>query len=411
MMNSFLIKFFFVLIWILTSCSETTESAGVSGTQVGGVSGKVLNEEDFGQMASQVVLLQEFESTLVALDTVLADSLGFFEFPNVSAGEYSLSALTTDGLSGLVESVQVNADQVTEVNIYVTLIIIQNFNIENIETKNEFNITQIISPSNSLSQVEGQWVLNPVSQDTITILTDNDGQLDTLYIEVIPDGDSYLYQVLELESLVEEDLNSGTFKDNRDNQEYPWVRIGEQIWMAKNLNYKIANAQCYENLLSNCFDHGRLYLWVEAMDIDSLYNDTNFHETTLVEIPPQQGICPTDWHLPTRAEWIELAEFVRVEQSIPIHPDSNAYDVALYLNSQDDWTVAGYDTYGFNARSSGYQFSLGTFNFMGIQTYWWAADEKDRGGAYATSIFDNSEIFYQGSMPKFQALSVRCLKD
>lgn len=33
----------------------------------------------------------------------------------------------------------------------------------------------------------------------------------------------------------------GSFVDQRDMQEYPWVEIGNQIWMAKNLNYNTYN--------------------------------------------------------------------------------------------------------------------------------------------------------------------------
>ena len=86
------------------------------------------------------------------------------------------------------------------------------------------------------------------------------------------------------------------FMDNRDDRWYESVQIGEQCWMAENLNAGIQidgmNDQtdndtiekyCYDNLESNCDHFGGLYQWNEAM----LYS----------VIPGVQGICPDGWYL------------------------------------------------------------------------------------------------------------------
>ena len=67
-------------------------------------------------------------------------------------------------------------------------------------------------------------------------------QNDSIY--VMKDGIIiWEYKIADIDSIIfykpviEEELITGTFIDSRDNTEYSWVQIGEQIWMAENLKY------------------------------------------------------------------------------------------------------------------------------------------------------------------------------
>jgi uncharacterized protein (TIGR02145 family) len=173
--------------------------------------------------------------------------------------------------------------------------------------------------------------------------------------------------------------NSGNFIDSRDNKKYKTIKIGNQTWMAENLNYNASSSRCYEDDPSYCKKYGKLYNLEAAMKA-----------------------CPKGWHLPSKDEW-EILE-VSVGETLV---------AGKYLKAKEGWNESGNgeDTYGFTALPGGYGDSDGSFSNVGYNGYWWSSREGSSSDADYRGMDYDDEGAYWVNYDKSSLYSVRCAQD
>ena len=140
----------------------------------------------------------------------------------------------------------------------------------------------------------------------------------------------------------------GFFKDLRDDQIYRMVQIGEQTWMAQNLNYAYMPDTVKD--LEEYYEtrYGRLYHWSAAMDSAAIFSENGKGCGNVESCSPTypiRGICPDGWHLPDTTEWNTLFDFVRGQIG---NRDSTL--LAAALKSTTGWRISnGSDIFGFES--------------------------------------------------------------
>jgi uncharacterized protein (TIGR02145 family)/uncharacterized repeat protein (TIGR02543 family) len=193
--------------------------------------------------------------------------------------------------------------------------------------------------------------------------------------------------------------DTGTFIDSRDGQQYRWVTIGTQTWMAENLNFDTTGSVCYDNDPGNCDIYGRLYDWATVMGFASTCNSTSC--ASQVESPHHRGICPPGWHVPSDAEWTTLVDY------------AGGVSVAgTKLKSTSGWNSGGNGTNetGFSALPGGTGWGSGFYD-VGNYGYWWSATEYYAIYARGRYMHWNlSDVIWHWDNNARQ-FSVRCAKD
>ncbi|RJQ35657.1 prepilin-type N-terminal cleavage/methylation domain-containing protein [Candidatus Parcubacteria bacterium] len=174
-------------------------------------------------------------------------------------------------------------------------------------------------------------------------------------------------------------------------QAYRTVQIGNQCWMAENLNTgtmlaaasndptdnDVIEKWCYANTESNCVTRGGMYSWQEAMGWSSTEG--------------VQGICPSGWHIPSNSEWNSLEDN---------YPGASA-GTELKLNG-----------------SSGFEMLMGgemdntadAYDGLDTLAVFWTSTDGVASNAYI-HYNDNGATMTETSNPYGWGFSLRCIKD
>jgi len=165
-----------------------------------------------------------------------------------------------------------------------------------------------------------------------------------------------------------------------DNNKYNVVTIGTNA----------TAAYCwYDNDASNLITYGAIYNWYA---IDTLSNGS-------------KNICPTDWHIPTDADWITLITHLggdavaggKMKEAGLAHwetPNTGATNEA-----------------GFTSLPGGLRIANGSFFFIYTYGYWWSSLEMDSADAWLRGNVNNTSTADRLFVDKGAGISVRCLKD
>jgi uncharacterized protein (TIGR02145 family) len=185
-----------------------------------------------------------------------------------------------------------------------------------------------------------------------------------------------------------------TFTDSRDGQEYNFIKIGTQVWMAENLNYYTPTGSWYFNNDSVSFaeTYGRQYSWTTMMNGQGQSN----------AVPSGvQGICPNGWHIPSDAEWQVLVDYLSTN-------NLNANDLKESGNTHWKPGYEGTNSTGFTALPSGYMAGSDSW-YMGSMTYFYSSTNPLFASVWILE-YDKEDIVLSEVGSTITGC-VRCLKD
>ncbi|HAZ02641.1 MAG TPA: hypothetical protein DCY97_10785 [Marinilabiliales bacterium] len=197
---------------------------------------------------------------------------------------------------------------------------------------------------------------------------------------------------------------TGSISDAEGNN-YGTIGIGHQIWMTSNLKTVLFNdgdsipSITADSLWSGMNSAG--YCWYLN---DEGYKNTYGALYNWYTVNTQK-ICPTDWHVPTEADWTELVDY--------LGGGSKAGGL-LKESGTSHWKTpneGATNEYGFTALPGGKRLDSGEFDFMQVEGNFWSSESFSTQNAFYLYLLYNYPNSLQNYANKKSGFSVRCVRD
>ena len=193
---------------------------------------------------------------------------------------------------------------------------------------------------------------------------------------------------------------------NGANGTYSVVEIGGQCWMQESIDVNPTESPT----------------WVNSSDVGwyGYYND-NYQaagEGTLLQwsaamngatTERAQGVCPTDWHIPSDCEWMYLENSLGM--TIAEQQGTGSRNSGTVGSKLSTLTANGTNSSGFTALLAGLRSANGPFTSRGSSGSWWSSSEPSATTAHHRYLVSGQEGVSRNSFNKAYGFSVRCLKD
>ncbi len=188
-------------------------------------------------------------------------------------------------------------------------------------------------------------------------------------------------------------------------EDFKSVKIGNQIWMAENLNVnnyangdpitEVKSAEQWSNLTTGAWSYYNNYI-ANGNVYGKLYN--------WYAVNDERGLCPSGWHVPNNAEWTTLETSLGGESV-----------AGGKMKSTTGWTspnTAATNESGFLGFPGGSRNVSGTYTNIGYGGGWWSSTEYYGSSAAWNRMLNyfNSNISLSGNGKRY-GFSVRCVRD
>ncbi|MCE4566035.1 hypothetical protein INQ51_17075 [Maribellus sp. CM-23] len=233
---------------------------------------------------------------------------------------------------------------------------------------------------------------NPDSGDNVVIVSGTTGIYSKM-ISGLESGITYYFKAFAINSkgislgtTVEFNTNeatSGTFTDPRDNHVYKWVKIGDQIWFAENLQYG-----------STSGSYPQAYIYGDPSIHGYLYTDRTKY-------------CPSGWHTPSDLEWQQLEKDLGMSETEVILEGYRGEGIGDKLK----------DSTSFNATLSGYRVHNSTSGYyLGLNDvgrYWTTTSAGINGNSeyWIREINVNNSMINRTHTTYWRGYCIRCVKN